>query len=140
MIKTNLTEFKSEMLGKVQAVLIRAANDGIASMQERVSKGIDANGQKMPAYSEGYKARKEAQGRRADTRNLEGSGQLLRSIHVADVKEDGDDLVAFVRVGGARNREIGIYNQKIAPWFGWSDEDKETIAASLKAGLKKEFG
>ena len=133
--------FSEHMNERLKQVLTDVTMNAKGSMQLRIKEGKGLDDQPMKAYTKAY-AKKKIEAGRSGKRDLMSvkNPQMLRSIHFAGIRQEGDKLVGVVTIAGKRNQLVALYNQKIDPWFGWSPNDQAEIKESMKEQLAQALG
>lgn len=138
--KKSLELFKQQQLDRLKQAMVEVSANAIGSMLLRVAEGKGLNDKPMKPYSKAYaKKKKEESGRDVSIRDLTSARdpQMLKSINLVDIRQEEGKIVGIVAPTGNRNQLVALYNQKIAPWFGWSPKDKIEITESIKEQITK---
>ena len=111
-------------------------------LNERLDKGLDANGKKMTAYSRKYKSSLAFEVfEKNNTVNMQLTGDMINDITALDSSKDKlkigfqsdfSNLKAYANITGDRG------SNKAAPareFFGWSDKELKAIAEEIKPQL-----
>lgn len=111
-----------------QAELQAAADGQRARIQQRTAQGIGYNLQIFPPYAEATK--------KADPVNLRQTGDMLNSITTY-----ADDDAGHVFFGDPKQEQIATFHNEgtkhlpARPFFGVSNQDRQTIIEDIRAAL-----
>jgi len=108
----------------------------VKAMRDRLSSGVGSDGSPMPRLSRRYAARKRRFGG-SGIRDLRGdgrSGHMLDSLTVQPSEREVEVAVDSSQIKKA------IANSAIAPWFGLSPADQETVGDAVFEALTGEAG
>lgn len=148
--KTKLSESEVSVEIDLEKLLGRASKDQGArevffqlafdKLNERLDKGLDANGKKMAPYSKSYKESLafDVFGK-STTVNLTLTGDMINDITQLDSSKDkmkigfGSDfsnIKAYGNITGERG--AGQKKGTARNFFGWSDKELKSIADEIK--------
>ena len=96
----------------------------------RTQAGRTITGGAMAKYSAGYAAYKAKKGRKP-TPDLTFTGNMLKSIH-SSVKVSGNVIIGLITFLPSQALKA-FYNQKLRPFFGLSNVQKQRIIKGLNS-------
>lgn len=125
----------AKMLGRLQRSIEDAARElvvemaqfQILSIRKRLNRGVGVLDQKMPAYGAMTQAARRRRGRQTRVRDLQHTGSMVRSMHVARIQRQSGMWVAVIGFTGQVEAIKAIRNQERSPWFGISPKDSERL-------------
>ena len=104
------------------------AQDLNSKIQVRVqSKGVGADGSKMPSYLPAYAAFKSSKGRNTNIRDLTFSGKMWQSLTTQRVSRG-----AKMFFGGSEDAIKAAANNKRTPFFSLTQSERDFVSKELK--------
>ena len=128
-------KLKAKTVDAGEQVVAAVAQAQIASEQLRLKKGFGTDDNRMPAYSKGYAKFKANAGRQVQARDLLFSGKLRRSRHATAPKKNSEGYETTITFSDQHSKVIALANQRIAPAFGVSPQDREKIDAVAQTAI-----
>ena len=115
--------------------MLRLGGIGLASVKERVARGLNIDDQAMPPLKRSYAVRKNREiGGGRQIRDLRLTGSMLNNLTVRSATENS------VRIALTRqaDRQKALRNQQISPWLGWSPSDIQAVEEAARRVFQTE--
>jgi hypothetical protein len=141
-LSTKYQNIAKELAESRQRNGLLIASDGFALVANRVQNtGVDMDGQKMPLYSEGYKALRKSLGLPVDKRTLTFSGDMFSDIRPEIIEHNDEVTIIEIKARASFNQAKINFNSKTIEKsiIGFSKEDKAFITEANQKRIQKIF-
>lgn len=113
-----------------------AVSDGISDMKARIQKGKDVNLRPFKKYSEQYRKRKKARGRKTSPPDLTFSGKMLGSITYKRIG-GGATQVREVFFASAEEAKKAAGNIKTRDFFGFDKKITKKLQTTINNKIRE---